>query len=130
MNATQFSKTATGVIATAGSTAHKAIDAYRTGGERLNDALAQRWNFPADIIDALAWHHRPALGKPGGLAGIIHYADGIAHALDLDQDGEPPSQMPSLDQDTVSALGLGWDSLNAVLAETRARFDSYETLLG
>jgi hypothetical protein len=44
MNATQFSKTATGVIATAGSTAHKAIDAYRTGDERLNDALAQRWN--------------------------------------------------------------------------------------
>lgn len=43
MNTTQFSKTATGVIATAGSTAHKAIDAYRTGGERLNDALAQRW---------------------------------------------------------------------------------------
>ena len=96
----------------------------------VSAALAQRWNFPADIIDALAWHHRPALGMPGGLAGIIHYADGIAHALDLDQNGESPSQMPSLDQDTVSALGLGWDSLNAVLAETRARFDSYETLLG
>ena len=96
----------------------------------VSAALAQRWNFPADIIDALAWHHRPALGMPGGLAGIIHYADGIAHALDLDQDGESPSQMPRLDQDTVSALGLGWDILNAVLAETRARFDSYETLLG
>jgi len=44
MNTTHFSKTATGVIATAGSTAHKAIDAYRTGGERLNHALAQRWS--------------------------------------------------------------------------------------
>ena len=43
MNATQFSKTATGVIATAGSTAHKAIDAYRNGGERLNNAMTQRW---------------------------------------------------------------------------------------
>lgn len=93
-------------------------------------ALARRWNFPADIVDALAWHHRPAQGMPGGLAGIIHYADAIAHALDLDQDGEQPGQMPSLDQDAVSALGLDWDSLNAVLAETRARFDSYEPLLG
>jgi hypothetical protein len=37
--------------------------------------------------------------------------------------------MPSLDPATVSALGLGWDSLNAVLAETRARFDSYRNLL-
>lgn len=93
-------------------------------------ALAQRWNFPADIVDALAWHHRPAQGMPGGLAGMIHYADAIAHALDLDQDGDQPGQMPSLDQDAVSALGLDWDSLNAVLAETRARFDSYEPLLG
>ena len=124
------------VLATAAAQDCRLEDAERNhfgfDHSEVGAALAQRWNFPADIVDALAWHHRPALGMPGGLAGIIHYADAIAHALDLDQDqdGEHPSQMPSLDQDTVSALGLGWDSLNTVLAETRARFDSYEALLG
>lgn len=44
MTTTEFSKTATGVIATVGSTAHQIIDAYRAGGERINQAFTQRWN--------------------------------------------------------------------------------------
>jgi PAS domain S-box-containing protein len=91
-------------------------------------ALARRWNFPAEIIDALAWHHGPALGAPGGLAGIIHYADAIAHALDLDE-RRGTGQMPSLDaQRRCPGPWLG--SLNGVLAETRARFDSYRNPAG
>ncbi len=90
--------------------------------------LARRWNFPADIVDALAWHHDPAQGIPGGLAGIVHYADAIAHALDLD--GAETGQVPRLDAQTVDALDLGWEALNGVLTETRAGFDSFETLLG
>lgn len=102
---------------------HFGFDHSAAGAE-----LARRWNFPADIVDALAWHHAPARGAPGGLAGIIHYADAIAHALDLD--GAETGQMPSLDQNTVDTLDLDWEALHSVLTETRNRFDSYATLLG
>ncbi|MBN8283231.1 HDOD domain-containing protein [Zoogloea sp.] len=102
---------------------HFGFDHARVGAE-----LARRWNFPADIVDALAWHHDPAQGIPGGLAGIVHYADAIAHALDLD--GAATGQVPRLDAQTVDALDLGWEALNGVLTETRAGFDSFETLLG
>lgn len=44
MNANQFTKTATGVIASAGSTAHQVIDAYQAGATRLNDFATDRWN--------------------------------------------------------------------------------------
>ena len=38
-----FTKTATGVLATAGSVAHQAIGIYRESGERFLDAMDQRW---------------------------------------------------------------------------------------
>lgn len=44
MNTTEFSRTATGVITTFGSTAHKVIDAYRSGASQLDQAATRRWN--------------------------------------------------------------------------------------
>jgi putative nucleotidyltransferase with HDIG domain len=38
---------------------HFGFDHSTVGAE-----LARRWNFPAEIIDALAWHHDPARGVP------------------------------------------------------------------
>ena len=43
MNTKSFTKTATGVVATIGSTAHTAIGMYREGGERLLGTMDQRW---------------------------------------------------------------------------------------
>ena len=60
--------------------------------------------------------------------GDPSHADAIAHALDLD--GAEPGHVPRLDAQTVDAVDLGWEALNGVLTETRAGFDSFETLLG
>lgn len=91
-------------------------------------ALAGRWNFPADIVDALAWHHAPEQGVPGGLAAIIHYADAISQALDFEETEN--SQMPHLHQEAVDGLGLDWQKLTEVLADTQTRFESYRLMLG
>lgn len=90
-------------------------------------ALAQRWNFPDAIREALAYHHQPDPAAGHGLASLIHYADAIAQALDLDEAED--SQMPHLDQAAVDALGLDRQALNTLLAETRVRFDSYRLML-
>ena len=91
-------------------------------------ALAQRWNFPPEIHDALAFHHAPAGGAPDGPAALIHYADAIAKALDLD--GEEDTQLPRLDPATIVALDLDQSSLAQVLSETQAGFDNCRLLLG
>ncbi len=43
MNSSNFSTTATGVVANLGNTAHHMIGMYRDGGERIAGALEQRW---------------------------------------------------------------------------------------
>ncbi len=91
-------------------------------------AIAQHWNFPADIVEALAFHHNPAQTAPGSLAAIIHYADGIAKALDLE--GAENTQMARLQPAAIDALGLDWETLTAVLAETNGRFEAHLPLLG
>lgn len=91
-------------------------------------AIAQHWNFPADIVEALAFHHNPAQTAPGSLAAIIHYADGIAKALDLE--GAENTQMARLQSAAIDALGLDWETLTAVLAETHGRFEAHLPLLG
>ncbi|MBS0346963.1 MAG: HDOD domain-containing protein [Proteobacteria bacterium] len=91
-------------------------------------ALAEHWHFPDDIVDALAWHHQPGQGKADGLAAIVHYADAIAQALDLDEAED--SQVADLQESAVASLGLDWDALRAILAETQSRFDSYRLMLG
>ena len=91
-------------------------------------AIAQHWNFPTDIVEALAFHHNPAQTAPGSLAAIIHYADGIAKALDLE--GAENTQMARLQPAAIDALGLDWQTLTAVLAETHGRFEAHLPLLG
>jgi hypothetical protein len=43
MKTSTFSTTATGYLTAFGSSAHKAINAYRQGGEQLADTLEQQW---------------------------------------------------------------------------------------
>ncbi|WP_332776469.1 hypothetical protein [Polaromonas sp.] len=43
MNTQAFSTAATDLITTFGNTAQQAINAYRSGGERLAGAMEQRW---------------------------------------------------------------------------------------
>lgn len=91
-------------------------------------SLAALWNFPPAIADAIGRHHRPGGCPPGSLAGIIHYADAIARALELD--GEPDGQVPHLDQATIDGLGVSWEQLNGVLEDTASRFESCRLMLG
>lgn len=91
-------------------------------------ALARHWNFPEDIVEALACHHNPELAHPGSLAAVVHYADAIAKALDLEE--AENTQTPPLHLDSVNALGLDWQALGSVLADTQARFDSHLPMLG
>lgn len=91
-------------------------------------SLTALWNFPPAIVDAIGRHHTPGGTPPGSLVGIIHYADAIARALELD--GEADGQVPHLDQTTIDGLGVSWEQLNSVLEETQSRFESCRLMLG
>lgn len=48
---------------------------------QLGEWLASRWNFPEEIREAIAWHHRPdRAGKSVVLASVVHLADLLTKA--------------------------------------------------
>lgn len=66
-------------------------------------ALANLWNFPDIMKNAIAGHHRPETPGLGLLPTVIHVADGIAHSLGLTS--TPDSQI-------IEVTGQSWESLN------------------
>jgi HD-like signal output (HDOD) protein len=46
--------------------------------------LAGRWNFPGDLVHAIAFHHQPeAAGDYYPIAAIVHLADLVCHGFEL-----------------------------------------------
>lgn len=46
--------------------------------------VAERWNLPEPIVDALLSHHLPSKGKDAALSVTVHIADVIAHCGRID----------------------------------------------
>ncbi|MCS7156079.1 MAG: HDOD domain-containing protein [Bacteroidota bacterium] len=57
----------------------------------LGALLAEQWAFPAELVEAIRWHHSPAEASPEhrATAWIVHLADAAAYAFRLGghQDG-------------------------------------------
>ena len=53
--------------------------------QEVSHFLLNRWNFPAELSDAMLHHHDPSGAKQEDkmLAAILHFADYITHKLDL-----------------------------------------------
>jgi putative nucleotidyltransferase with HDIG domain len=87
----------------------------------VGHALAQHWKFAPLILEAIAGHHAPGETGPGSLAGVIHVADAIAHALDLS--GEENDMVPQLSGAVWNRLGLAQAAYTRVFQETESQFE-------
>ena len=68
----------------------------------IGEALAGHWKFPLLIQEAVALHHSLDGSEHSRLSGVVHIADGLAHALQF-AEGEGFSVPP--------LCGAVWDSL-------------------
>ena len=80
-------------------------------------ALARHWKFPQVMQEAIAWHHEPQ--EHGALAGIVHGADALAHALDLAAHG---SDGAGTSEQVLLLCGSAWASLALTPAGRRRIF--------
>jgi HD-like signal output (HDOD) protein len=64
------------------------------------------WGLPESIVEAVAWHHRPAASLPEslGIVGAVHAADAIEH--DLHPDAAISHQ--GADENYIARLGHAW----------------------
>ena len=64
---------------------------------QIAEALLRKWQYPARLVEAVAWHHQPlAAGSQNPGAAVVHLADHLVNALQLGSSGErfvPPLQL-------------------------------------
>lgn len=71
--------------------------------------VAERWNLPETIVDALLSHHMPSKAKDIGLSVTVHLADVIAHCGQIDMSKANSAAVrflserkgPALSQETI-----------------------------
>lgn len=94
-------------------------------------ALASRWSFPREIVDAVALHHAPQADPESGgqatLVDVVHLANILAHALDLG--GAPQALVPPVDADAWRRMGLDGDALQSLLPGIEREHEGYCALL-
>lgn len=93
---------------------------------QIGEALAQRWNFSAEIGDAVAGHHSPEDRTAKSLAGLVHLADIMAHVLTASEKGN--ALVPRLSAVAWNRLGLDWQMFKQLMAEVDAQRNDAEIL--
>jgi putative nucleotidyltransferase with HDIG domain len=99
------------------------IDHAQVGG-----MVARHWRLAPAVAEAIALHHEP---PPGGspLPDVVHLADNIAHALDLDS-GSGDELVPPLAPGVWERLVPGADELQQLFAHIESRVERDEPVGG
>lgn len=75
--------------------------------------LAESWRFPPMLALAVSGHHAPPADAPASLAGLMHVADAVAHALGLT--GSPREMVMPVDDAAWREAGVTPAALLACL---------------
>ncbi|HOG18708.1 MAG: phosphodiesterase [Syntrophaceae bacterium PtaU1.Bin231] len=77
--------------------------------------LSQKWRFPANLVEAMAYHHSPSLAKIAPMeTAVVHLADGLVRARGVGFAGDP--FVPAVDPAAFDLLGLSDGDIRDVLA--------------
>jgi len=90
-------------------------------------ALAGHWNFSDTMRQAIAFHHAPETPGAGFLAGIVHVANAIVHALDIA--GEETERVPRVASIAWDAMGLNEEAYLHLFRETEVQFEEMSAIL-
>ncbi len=79
----------------------------------LGALLAQRWNFPPDLRNAILYHHDPSSAEPfTKMAVIVHLSDVMAHLMGFRT--LPDEIPPTLDEAAIARIELQPERLRVI----------------
>jgi HD-like signal output (HDOD) protein len=90
--------------------------------------VAQHWHFGADIVEAIRMHHGPGERPAGPLVDIVHVADAMVHALDLN--ALPGERVPPIDPMAWNRLALSDEACLRIFERTEAGMEELCQALG
>lgn len=78
--------------------------------------LAEKWNFPSDLVESIAFHHSPLSdGVTSYLPAIIHVADTIALMLGIGIGSD--GLLYIFEEDVMEKIGLTEKDIELIIAE-------------
>jgi HD-like signal output (HDOD) protein len=81
---------------------------------QLGEALMRTWQYPANLVQAVAFHHLPMSAGVYQLeSSLVHLADFLAHAMEMGNSGE--RFVPPLNQKAWERVGLSVDILESAM---------------
>lgn len=90
--------------------------------------LANLWNLPAEICEAIEYHHQATDSHPphSPIANLVHVAEVLAHAMELGT----ADQVPPLSDNAIMRLGLSLPQLEQHFSEIEVEYYDYAQMLG
>jgi len=80
--------------------------------------LANCWNFPDALCEAIAWHHTPFQSNtPSDVATVVHVANSIAVLAELDSDNLDDA--PAINERATEKLGVTAETLVEMIESTQ-----------
>ncbi|MFN8547959.1 MAG: HDOD domain-containing protein [Candidatus Eisenbacteria bacterium] len=91
--------------------------------------MAQRWNFPAGVTEAIACHHEPSRARQAPqLCALIHAADELSHRTQL-QEGSDPLPRGPFDPSVIERIGFTDEMKESFQAELEGELEKAEVFL-
>jgi HD-like signal output (HDOD) protein len=87
--------------------------------------LLKKWRIPFSIENNVFYHHNPSSANNQTHATIIHFADIIAHSLEIGTSGE--RFVPNFDHKAFDSLGLSPSCFDSVIRLATHQFDAIES---
>lgn len=90
--------------------------------------VAQKWNFPPGVAEAIGAHHEPSRAeKAGSLAAVVHVADELSHrAFSGD---ETPAMRGPFDPTVMERIGLSAELAASLAPELEAELEKAQVFL-
>lgn len=96
--------------------------------QRLGQALAQKWNFPAKFVNAIGFHHSPDDAPDfSALLAAIHIADITCHGLNLGRSGN--QFVSSFSPASWEKLGLNEDKFENAVRKALREIEETESVI-
>jgi HD-like signal output (HDOD) protein len=97
------------------------------GHDRINMWLADYWNLPLRLKEALILHHRPHSPHAHypDMPRVVHVADFLTRLFEVGHGGD--DQVSPLDREAFEALGFNLRSMNSLMDSVAADFEELST---
>jgi hypothetical protein len=96
--------------------------------QQVGGKMAEKWNLPKVIVDAITFHHCPSDCTPSAtMVDVVHTADYLSSITEVTTHGGAGLHF-SIDEAALGRLGISIGEVDALADEFVAQYQAYDKL--